>query len=58
MTPKTGDATQRRVMMFTPADLLVYLLQFCGSSGIVLHDPESFQYLAILSEQKTTDAYA
>ena len=32
------------------ADLLIYLLQFCRGSGIVLHRTESFQYLAILSE--------
>ena len=36
--------------------LLVFLLQFCGSSGIVLHRTESFQHLAILSEQTTTHA--
>jgi len=40
------------------ADLFGDLLQFCGCSGIVLHDPEPFQHLAILSEQKPTDAYA
>ena len=32
------------------ADLFIYLLQFCCSSGIVLHRTESFQHLAILSE--------
>ena len=40
------------------SDLFIYLLQFCGSSGIVLHDPKPFQYFAVLSEQKTTDADA
>src|SRR5207245_3587574 len=40
------------------ADLFIYLLQFCGSSGIVLHRSKSFQYLAILSEQKSTHAEA
>src|SRR5947199_10019694 len=39
-----------------PADLLIYLLQFCCSSGIVLHCTKPFQYLAILSEQTTTRA--
>ncbi len=32
------------------ADLLIYLLQFCRGSGIVLHRTESLQYLAVLSE--------
>ena len=36
MTPKTGDPTQRRVMMFTPL-IFVFLLQFCGGPGIILH---------------------
>src|SRR5439155_19539393 len=39
-------------------DLFIYLLQFCGSSGIVLHSSKSFQYLAILSEQESTHAEA
>jgi len=38
--------------------LPIYLLQFCSSSGIVLHDPEPFQYFAILSEQEATHADA
>src|SRR4029077_11100046 len=39
------------------ADLFIYLLQFCCSSGIVLHRTESLQHLAILSEQTTTHAH-
>src|SRR5947209_13085510 len=41
-----------------PADLFVYLLQFCRGSGIVLHHTESFQYCAILLQQTTTGADA
>src|SRR5205807_7541367 len=39
------------------ADLSIYLLQFCRSSGIVLHCTKSFQHSAILSEQTTTHAH-
>jgi spoIIIJ-associated protein len=38
------------------ADLLIYLLQFCRGSGIVLHRTESFQHLTILVQQTTTHA--
>src|SRR4029450_11445972 len=40
------------------SNILIFLLQFCGSSGVVLHCPESFQHLAILSEQESTHAEA
>ncbi len=40
------------------AYLLVFLLQFRGGAGIVLHYSKSFQHLAILSEQKPTHAEA
>src|SRR5215467_7119738 len=40
------------------ADLPIFLLQFRGGSGIVLHGPKSFQHPAILSEQTTTHADA
>src|SRR5437867_3416225 len=36
--------------------LLIYLLQFCGCSGVVLHCTEPLQHLAILPEPKTTHA--
>jgi spoIIIJ-associated protein len=48
----------------TPSDdvhannLLIFLLQFCGGSGVVLHCPKSFQHLAVLSEQESTHAEA
>jgi spoIIIJ-associated protein len=38
--------------------LLVFLLQFCRGSGIVLHCAESFQHLTILVQQTTTNADA
>ena len=38
------------------ADVSIFLLQFCGGSGIVLHRTKSLQYPAILSEQTTTHA--
>jgi len=43
-------------MMFTPLIFLFICYKFCRGSGIELHRTESFQYLAILSEQTTTHA--
>src|SRR5207302_11186406 len=40
------------------ADLFVYLLQFCGGFGIILHHPKPFQYRAILLQQTTTEPTA
>src|SRR5207249_6203404 len=59
-----GDDAQDRRSDAAPsndvhaADLSIYLLQFCGSSGIILHCTKSFQHLAILSEQTATRADA
>ena len=51
MTPKTGGSNPAPGDDVHASNLLVFLLQFCGSSGIVLHRAKSFQHLAILSEQ-------
>jgi hypothetical protein len=40
------------------AYLPIFLLQFCGGSGIILHRAKSFQYPAILAEQTALEKVA
>ena len=56
ITPKTGDATQQRVMMFTPHHLRRLLLQLCSRACFVLYNSEPLHDPAALPEPAPTGA--
>jgi len=56
MTPKTGDPTQRRIMMFTPLIFLFFCYKLCGSSGIVLHGTNLFSILQFYQNKRQPHA--
>ncbi len=58
MTPKTGDPTQRRIMMFTPLMFLFFCYNFAAALALYYTAQNLFSILQFYQNKRTTHADA